>query len=298
MSLDEDDRYTEKNPRALAGRARQAFLEYSPIRRAEGTPPPIYRRVRMDRCSTCLPSICGATAGRTRRIGRAYRAPPPSTPARRRSGGSKRALRSSRATWKVIASDLPIGLVVRDDAAFEAIANADSGPPLGRELEIAELLRFIAGDGSATSSGSRAMCTMRRPITTIRSAPVSRRSIRSGSSSCGVQPRMRLLQLNRSSCCLSSSRRGPVTSARTGPPVRTTVRPAGGRTVRSTGTSALAGSSLAARNQRKTDRPAEVSLSGRSAVSARAEPHVRCRARRGGVRPARGWPASSSRARR
>ena len=49
-----------------------------------------------------------------------------------------------RATWKVIASDLPIGLVVRDGAtAYEAIANADAGPPLGRELEIADLLRFM-----------------------------------------------------------------------------------------------------------------------------------------------------------
>jgi alkaline phosphatase D len=56
----------------------------------------------------------------------------------------KRGLRTSRAAWKVIASDLPIGLIVRDgQTAFEAIANADAGPPLGRELEIADLLRFI-----------------------------------------------------------------------------------------------------------------------------------------------------------
>jgi alkaline phosphatase D len=56
----------------------------------------------------------------------------------------KRALRSSTAVWKVIASDLPIGLIVRDgDTAFEAIANADGGPPLGRELEIADLLLFL-----------------------------------------------------------------------------------------------------------------------------------------------------------
>ena len=38
----------------------------------------------------------------------------------------------------------PIGLIVRDGAtAFEAIANADAGAPLGRELEIADLLRFM-----------------------------------------------------------------------------------------------------------------------------------------------------------
>jgi alkaline phosphatase D len=53
-------------------------------------------------------------------------------------------LAASRAVWKVIASDMPIGLVVRDGAShFVAFANADDGPPLGRELEIASLLRFI-----------------------------------------------------------------------------------------------------------------------------------------------------------
>ena len=57
-------------------------------------------------------------------------------------------LKHSEATWKVIAADMPIGLVVGDgnDAEgrprFENNANGD-GPVLGREFEIAELLRFI-----------------------------------------------------------------------------------------------------------------------------------------------------------
>ena len=43
-----------------------------------------------------------------------------------------------------MASSLPIGLVVGDGPGrFEAVANGDAGPPLGRELEIARLLRFI-----------------------------------------------------------------------------------------------------------------------------------------------------------
>jgi alkaline phosphatase D len=53
-------------------------------------------------------------------------------------------LAASRATWKVIASDMPVGVVVRDRPSFyEAVANGDPGPPLGRELELAALLRFI-----------------------------------------------------------------------------------------------------------------------------------------------------------
>ena len=59
----------------------------------------------------------------------------------------KRRLAASRATWKVICADMPLGLVVADGATgFEAVAQGD-GPPLGRELEIADLLAFIAREG-------------------------------------------------------------------------------------------------------------------------------------------------------
>lgn len=56
----------------------------------------------------------------------------------------KKELQRSRAVWKVIASDMPLGLVVADGALdFEAVAQGDPGAPLGREPQIAELLRFI-----------------------------------------------------------------------------------------------------------------------------------------------------------
>jgi alkaline phosphatase D len=58
----------------------------------------------------------------------------------------QQALLASTATWKVIAADMPIGLVVPDDGLFEAIANGN-GPARGRELEIAGLLRFIRDAG-------------------------------------------------------------------------------------------------------------------------------------------------------
>jgi len=52
-------------------------------------------------------------------------------------------LKYSKSTWKVIASDMPIGLIVRDGAEkYENMANGD-GAPKGRELEMARLLRFI-----------------------------------------------------------------------------------------------------------------------------------------------------------
>jgi alkaline phosphatase D len=62
----------------------------------------------------------------------------------------KQQLAASRATWKVIAADMPLGLIVYHDfvnrAGSEAVAQAD-GPPLGRELEIASMLAFIRHAG-------------------------------------------------------------------------------------------------------------------------------------------------------
>ena len=44
----------------------------------------------------------------------------------------------SRATWKVIAADLPLGIVVPDGPVNEeSLSNRDPGAPLGKELEIA-----------------------------------------------------------------------------------------------------------------------------------------------------------------
>ena len=62
----------------------------------------------------------------------------------------KQALLASDATWKVIAADMPIGVLVFDNfverRGSEAVAQGN-GPALGRELEIAELLTFIHRNG-------------------------------------------------------------------------------------------------------------------------------------------------------
>ncbi len=61
----------------------------------------------------------------------------------------QRALAESRAVWKVISADMPIGLKLRDDYVnnpprrWEAVANGYDGPAAGRELEIARVLSFI-----------------------------------------------------------------------------------------------------------------------------------------------------------
>ncbi|MEO9779584.1 MAG: alkaline phosphatase D family protein [Sedimentitalea sp.] len=142
--LTADDRYTEKSVALLQSRAAQAFHEMSPIRFTPQEPGRVYRKIgygpMLDVFFLDLRSYRGANSENvqesesdaTRILGQEQMA------------WLKRELAQSQATWKVIASDMPIGLVVRDgDAKFEAVANADDGAAKGREMEIAELLRFI-----------------------------------------------------------------------------------------------------------------------------------------------------------
>jgi alkaline phosphatase D len=140
-----DSRYTESSVDVLAARARRAFAEYFPISSlpaADAADGRVHRvvhhgplldvfvldmRTHRDRNSpNRQPENAQGILGETQ------------------LRWLKRELARSTATWKVIAADMPIGLVGADGATdFEAIANADPGAPLGRELQIAELLRFV-----------------------------------------------------------------------------------------------------------------------------------------------------------
>jgi alkaline phosphatase D len=53
----------------------------------------------------------------------------------------KRELVTSRATWRVIAADLPLGIISYDGPAL------GDGAPVGRELEIADILSFMKHAG-------------------------------------------------------------------------------------------------------------------------------------------------------
>jgi len=149
----EDERYKEKSVALLAARGLRAFTEYLPVRRHPLERDRIYGSFRYG------PSL------EVFRIDlRSYRGP--NTDGRETAPGPaaailgpaqlrwlRQALLASEATWKVIASDMPIGLIVwdnfRERSGAEAIAQGDDGPPLGRELEIAGLLRFIRDAGIA-----------------------------------------------------------------------------------------------------------------------------------------------------
>jgi alkaline phosphatase D len=142
----DDPRYTVKSCALLAARAKQAMFEFTPIASDPTDRERVYRAVhrgpRLDLFMLDMRSHRGpnsenrqaALTDEARILGAAQ------------TRWLKQQLLASRATWKVIAADMPLGLVVYHDASrkwgSEAVAQGD-GPPLGRELEIADLLRFI-----------------------------------------------------------------------------------------------------------------------------------------------------------
>jgi alkaline phosphatase D len=140
----EDPRYTEKSVALLAARAQRAFLEHSPIRHAADDPERVYRKVSLgpllDVFAIDMRSYRAANSPNTQ----ATAGPETALLGRAQLDWLKQALARSSAAWKVVASDMPLGLVVKDGPTnFEAVSNGDGGPPSGRELEIAELLRFL-----------------------------------------------------------------------------------------------------------------------------------------------------------
>lgn len=139
----DDPRYSEKDTDVLAARAMRAFHEYTPTHPDAGDPSRIFRSFKY-----------GAALEVFRIDLRSYRGS--NSVLEQEKGGAaadylgpaqlawlKEALLQSKATWKVIASDMPIGLIVPDgDGKFDASANGN-GPPQGRERELADLLRFL-----------------------------------------------------------------------------------------------------------------------------------------------------------
>jgi alkaline phosphatase D len=140
-----DDRYTERNVDVLAARARQAWQENMPIadprahRGSDGfAPARIYRKISrgahldvfcLDMRTFKDPNSPGLEPGATHILGE------------EQVEWLIREVSRSRATWKVISADLPLGVVVPDGPVNqESLSNRDPGAPLGKELEIAHVL--------------------------------------------------------------------------------------------------------------------------------------------------------------
>lgn len=165
--LSADARYTEKDVRALVERGRRAFLENAPMRWYPNLPglwePWESRRGKLpERVYRHIPY--GSLLDIFVVDMRSYRGPNTYNLQTSESDETAflgnqqidwlvRKLTRSRATWKVIAADMPIGLHIPDGtdaqgrARWEAISNGNDGRALGRELEIARLLTRIKQSG-------------------------------------------------------------------------------------------------------------------------------------------------------
>ena len=145
----DDPRYTqERRVDVLAARARRAWQEYMPIadprayaERDGFAPARIYRRVPrgplldvfcLDMRTFKSENTPGLEQERTSILGE------------EQTEWLIREVSRSRATWKVISADMPLGLVVPDGPVNqESVANRDPGSPLGRELELAAVLSAL-----------------------------------------------------------------------------------------------------------------------------------------------------------
>ncbi|MDR6639868.1 alkaline phosphatase D family protein [Paenarthrobacter nitroguajacolicus] len=146
----DDARYTERNVNTLAARGRQAWQENMPIADAAALwrpgkfdagqyqPAHIYRKISrgpqldifcLDMRTFKSPNTDGKEPYTTNILGQ------------EQVDWLIKEVRKSKATWKVIAADLPLGIIVPDGPVNqESLSNRDNGAPLGRELEIAGVL--------------------------------------------------------------------------------------------------------------------------------------------------------------
>lgn len=140
----EDPRYKETSVNLLSARAKQAVFDYTPLRRNPLDPDRVFRSYSY-----------GKGVEVFLLDERSYRGA--NSPNRQTTDGPESAflgaaqlewlmgkLKASKAVWKILASDMPLSLVVGDGPQnFEAFANGENGVPSGRERELARLLKFL-----------------------------------------------------------------------------------------------------------------------------------------------------------
>lgn len=148
----DDPRYKERRADVLWRRARRAFCEYVPLDEEilktalADQPPRIYRSIPYGPLVEIFLIDERSYRGRNTNNLQEVASAETTFLGREQLDWLKGALKSSQALWKVIATDMPLALLVSDPAtgpdAQEGWANG-GGPPRGRELELAELLRHL-----------------------------------------------------------------------------------------------------------------------------------------------------------
>src|SRR5260221_4484884 len=143
-----DDRYKIKSVALLSANAGRAWHEYMPLRIDGQRPEQVYRVVHYGPSLDVFMLDQRSYRGDNSKNRQDKLGPDSAFMGPEQIRWLKRELLASKATWKVVASNMPISLVVPDPLKdggenYEAIANRDNGAPLGRELEIADRLPFL-----------------------------------------------------------------------------------------------------------------------------------------------------------
>ena len=143
-------RYAEKNVPLLVARGARAFLEYAPMRPFDVRESQrVYRRYSYGPLLELFVLDMRSYRGPNSANLQTARSEATAFLGREQLDWLKRGLRHSRAVWKVVAADMPIGLNVGDGVTpegqlrWEAIANGESGAAKGRELEFVELFSYL-----------------------------------------------------------------------------------------------------------------------------------------------------------
>ena len=142
--LDADPRAGVKSVALLAARAKRAFLEYLPLRVNPIESERIYRAWRHGPALEIFALDMRSYRGPNSTNRQSMLTDESAILGTAQVAWLEHALAACTSTWKVIASDMPLGVVVPDaGGTFDAVANRENGAPLGREVEIARLLKFI-----------------------------------------------------------------------------------------------------------------------------------------------------------
>ncbi len=136
--------YTEKRIAVLAARARQAFLEHYPVTIDRSSNAAIYRSIPIGPLVEVFALDMRSYRSANSENLQTARGPGTAFLGDRQVRWLADALARSKATWKVVAADMPLGVTVaHQPGRHEAAANGDHGPARGRELEIAGLLSTL-----------------------------------------------------------------------------------------------------------------------------------------------------------
>ena len=166
----------------LARRAERAFREFVPLADGLDGPMRLYRKFsfgpRLDLLRLDMRSFRAANGPNRQEVADKDTA----LLGLEQVGWLKQALKASTATWKIVAADMPLGLVVYDDwrrtSDFEAVANADDGPPSGTSRRSTNSCRVRSQPAASAPTPSMARSAHRSCSRRCRrrAASISRRS--------------------------------------------------------------------------------------------------------------------------